>query len=272
VGTLEHLWFPVTMGRLAGHAHMGLIGWLALVVMGTSYQLVPMFNVVNRARPRFGWWALAITAAAALGGGLALMSDPSRPLRLGIAVLMLAGPSLWSVDTVRLLRARAKRHLDIQGHCTVVSLGFLAAAALLGLAVASGSPFLGAEDAARWQLAYGVAAIAGWAGITLIGNSYKILPFLVWYHRYRELAGSRPIPLVGDVYSERWAHLTLLLHATATVILVAGALLGQLALLQGGGLVLAAGAAVHAAGLAHIVLARHEPSRSAASGRKVTAS
>ncbi|MCC7365065.1 MAG: hypothetical protein IT303_11900 [Dehalococcoidia bacterium] len=257
VGTLEHLWFPVTLGRLGGHAHLGLVGWLALVVMGTSYQLVPMFNISHGARPRLGWWALGVTAAATLVGGIGLMTDPPREVRLVLALLLAAGPALWSVDMLRILRSRARRRLDIQGHATCVSLVFLAAAVALGIAVAWGSPILGREDAARWHLAYGVIAIGGWAGVTLIGNSYKIVPFLTWYHRYREQAGIRPVPMIADIYSARWAYVTLVAHSAAVVLIAAGALTAHLALLQTGGALLAAGGLVHVAALAHVVLAPH---------------
>lgn len=258
VGTLEHLWFPVTLGRLGGHAHLGLVGWLALVVMGTSYQLVPMFNIVHGRKPRFGWLALAITLAMALTAGFGLMFDPPRPVRMLLAVGLVVGPLLWAADILHLLQVRGRRVLDIQGHATFVSLAFLAVAIVLGLAVAYGSPWLGREDAARWQLAYGIAAIGGWAGITLVGNSYKILSFLTWFHRYRHLAGRQPVPLISDIYNDRWAHVVLGVHTLALVLLLASALFGELTLLRIGGLVLAAAGSLHAVTLGHIVFARHE--------------
>lgn len=257
VGTLEHLWFPVTLGRLGGHAHLGLIGWLAIVIMGSSYQLVPMFNIVKRRQQRFGRIALIVTATAALVAGIGLMFDPPRAVRVAFAVALAAGPALWTVDVVQLLRARFRRKMDIQGHATFVSLGFLVAALVLGIAVAWGSPVLGREDAARWQLAYGITAIGGWAGLTLLGNSYKIVPFLVWYHRYRERAGFGPVPMIADLYNDRLAHAVLVLHGAAVAVAASGALAGNLSVLRTGGALLALSGATHAATLAHTVFAPH---------------
>lgn len=265
VGTLEHLWFPVTMGRLSGHAHMGVIGWLGLMVMGVSYQLVPMFNVIQDRTPRLAKPALAVTAGATAVAGLWLMSDPSPMVRVFLALGLSVGPGLWGIDMVLLLRARARRKLDVQGRSTFLSLAFLAAAALAGLAAAAGERLAPGGSPARLELAYGVLGIGGWAGITLIGNSYKILPFLVWYHRYRQLAGTRPIPLVADLYSERWAHATVAVHAVGVLVVAAGALAGSLQAIHAGGIGLATGAGLHLVVLAGIVFRRHEPQKTSAS-------
>lgn len=259
LGALEHLWFPVTMGRLGGHAHLGLVGWLAITVMGVGYQLVPMFNVVQRKRPLGPGPILAVTAAAALAGGLGLMLDPAPWVRIVIAIAMAAGPAAWGIEMLRLMRARSRRTLDVQGHATFVSLAFLAATILLGILAAIGRPASPGDEPARILLAYGIAGVSGWAGIMLIGNSYKILPFLVWYHRYRQLAGTRPVPVVADIYSEPIARATLVIHTAATLVAMAGALLGELDILRTGGVVLLAGALLHLGSLLHIVGAHHAP-------------
>ncbi|MBA4181399.1 MAG: hypothetical protein C0506_12480 [Anaerolinea sp.] len=269
VGTLQHLWFPVTMGRLAGHAHMGLLGWLGLTVMGVSYQLVPMFNVVQKRQARLAWWALAVTSIAALGGGLALMTDPGREGRLVIAAAMAAGPALWAMDILRLLAARSRRTLDVQGRATFVSLGFLGVAMVLGMVVAFGKPLLDPGQAGRWQLAYGICGIGGWVGLTFVGNSFKIVPFLVWYHRYRFLAGRGPVPMISDVYNDRVANIVLTAYAVALAVMALGAGLGELSVLRGGAGLLAVAATAHAGSLAHIVFAPHAAATARPVGRGV---
>lgn len=242
-GTLEHMWFPVTLGRLSGHAHLGLLGWLGLVLMGVSYQVVPMFNLVKERAPRFGWAALIITATAAAVGSTVLMSDPSREVRLVVAGAMAAGPMLWAWDMLAMLNARFRRRLDIQGRATYVSLAFLAGAVVVGLLAATGADAAPGGEPGRLHLAYGALGIAGWAGVTLIGNSYKVVPFLTWYHRYRQLAGTQRVPMVADLYDSRVAHAVLAAHALGVVLVATGALVGELLLVRAGGTFLAASGA-----------------------------
>lgn len=269
VGALEHLWFPVTMGRLGGHAHLGLIGWLGLTVMGVAYQLVPMFNVVQRKHPVAGGRILAWTVTAALAGGLLLMTDPGPLTRLAVALAMALGPAAWAIEMLRLMHARSRRTLDIQGRAIFVSIAFLGMAIVLGLLAAIGEPVSPGGEPTRLLLAYGIAGIGGWAGVMLIGNSYKILPFLVWYHRYRQLAGIRPVPVVADIYSEGVAGVTLAIHSVAMLVAITGALLGELDVLRAGGAVLAVGALAHFGSLAHIVLAPHAPAAPRATAGEV---
>jgi hypothetical protein len=245
-------WFPITLGRLSAHAHLGLVGWLGLMVMGVSYQLVPMFSVINRARPKFGWLALIITALSVVVFAAVIFTDPPMWVRLIGAVLLSAGPVLWAVDIVRLFRQRSRRRLDIHGHATIVSLVFLGLAVALGLAAATGTPLISNDEPARLLLAYAAAAILGFVGTPLIGNSYKVLPFLIWYHRYRSRIGLSPIPVVDDIYSGAAAHAVLGLHAAATVLLIGGALFAQLVALQVGGVLLAASAAAHLLTMVHM--------------------
>jgi hypothetical protein len=254
VGTLEHLWFPITLGRLSAHAHLGLAGWLGLTLMGVSYQLVPMFTVVQRAKPRFGVAALAVTSISVMAFAW-FVSRGAGPLTRAVLALALAtGPALWAADEVHLLRHRVRRRLDVQGRATYGSLVFLALAAAAGVATATGTPFTPSTEPARWLLAYGALAIGGWMGLALIGNSYKILPFIVWYHRYLPRAGEGPIPVAADIYHEGAANAVLALHAGAVAVLAAAALLGQLELLRAGGVLLAAGGACHGATMLHMFL------------------
>jgi hypothetical protein len=263
VGTLEHLWFPVTFGRLASHAHLGLVGWLALTLMGVSYQLVPMFNVATRVKPRFGYLALAITGAATALFVVAMQFDPPAVARVSLAVALAAGPLLWGVDQLRFLWGRSRRRLDIQGRATIVSLAFLALAVILGVGAALGTPLTPDTEMARWPLAYGVAAILGWAGTAVIGNGIKITAFLVWFHRYQPRAGTAPVPLLADLYNDRFMTAVIIIHAIATSMLVAAALAGSLPMFRAGATLLALCGTLNLAALLGVFVPREASDRSA---------
>ncbi len=256
VGALEHLWFPITQGRLSGHAHLGLVGWLALMLMGVSYQLTPMFHVAPRAVPRFGRLALVFTSLATITAFVGFSMDPDVPVRVVLAVFLSTGPILWMLDTVHMLRKRSRRHMDIHGHALVASMVFLSCTIVIGMLSATGTRFAPSGEPARLLLAYGTLGIGGWAGTLLIGNSAKIVPFLVWNSRYRALAGLTPVPGVADLSYAGLAHTTLVTLSSAVVVIAAGALLGELVLIRAGGLLLAASGACHCATLLAIIFMR----------------
>jgi len=265
--SLHYAWFPITFGRLSAHAHLGLAGWAGLTLMGVSYQLVMMFNVVNRVRPRFGWIALPITATAVVAFAAVLATDPPPAARFAASLALAAGPALWAVDILRLLHARQRRRMDIQGHATCLALAFLAAAAAAGLVASTGQGPAAESEPARMTLAYGILLAGGWMGLSLIGNSFKIVPFLVWFHRYRPRAGSGDVPVVTEIYSEHAAHAVLFATAAGVAVAAGGAVLGVVEVLQAGGAILALAAAGHLAALAHMFLPKHSHrSRPAARG------
>jgi hypothetical protein len=258
---LHYGWFPLTPGRVSAHAHLGLAGFLALTVMGLSYQLVPMFQVVPRGRPRFGRLSLWITVLGVIVFAAVLSEDPAAPIRLVASLGLAAGPGLWMLDQVGFIRRRAKRKMDVQGRATVVSLAFLASAIVVGLAAASGTWAVPSFEPARLELAYGILAIGGWAGTVLLGNSYKVVPFIVWNARFRELAGRQPVPTLADLLPSQLANATLWTHVVGISVAAVSAAAGSIDLLHLAGLVLSLGALLNIA-TQSIVLARR-PARTA---------
>jgi hypothetical protein len=95
-----------------------------------------------------------------------------------------------------------------------------------------------------------------------VGNSFKIVPFLVWYARYRTRAGKEPVPLVGDLVPPRLLDGALFVHTAAICVLAAGALTAQLPLFHAGG-VLLGGSGLALFGLLMSVVVRHPEARGA---------
>jgi energy-converting hydrogenase Eha subunit A len=221
--SLRYGWMPVTLGRVAAHAHLALLGWIGLTVMGASYQLVPMFSIARGSSTRIPLLALGTTAGALVLFALAMVTDPSREFRLLLAGTLAIGPSLWLWDMTRLFSRRARRRLDIHGRASVASWVALGATAALGIMAAAGTPLLSDSQPARWPLAYGAAAMVGWAGASVVGNSFKIVPFVVWLHRHQRNVGRGYVPLVGDLSIHWIEHAVLGAALGAAILLVAGA-------------------------------------------------
>lgn len=252
--SLHHVWFPITLGRLSAHAHIGLVGFIGLTLMGVSYQLIPMFTVVQHAKQRFGRLALIFTTASLVVFATVVGLGGGALLRVGASALMAIGPILWGIDQVLLLEHRGKRRLDVQGRATYLSIVFLAAAVVIGLGAAWGSPLTPEGESARWPLAYAAVGIGGWAGLALIGNSYKILPFLIWFHRYLPRVGTGPVVVTGDIYDERAATVVLIVQSAAAATLTAGALFGSTAVIHAAGVLLVAAGLGHELTLLHMFL------------------
>jgi hypothetical protein len=85
----------------------------------------------------------------------------------------------------------------------LAAFGFLVLALALGMGLALGIFGEGAV-AARAAVTYGFLGLVGWISLMIVGMSYRVIPLLVWLHRYSPLLHDPPVPKVADLYSTRW--------------------------------------------------------------------
>lgn len=226
------------------HAHLAAFGCASLLIFGVSYRLLPMFAVTDE-KDRHGWIVLALGVAGVLGLGLGGLLQLGA-LTKGGAVLAAASAGLWSWDARQMYRKRVRRKLDAGLTYVATAVGWLLLASGMGLALAFGVMPAGVSGD-RGATAYALVGLVGFVGFTIIGQFYKIMPFLAWYHRYSSLVGKSRVPLAKDLYSEKqawigfWAAQAGLL--TGTLSILAGFGLG----VRVGGILLAAGALAAAA-------------------------
>jgi len=214
-----------------------------------------MFMLAGSLQPRFTNWALGLVLAGLLLFFAAGILELGAVFWMPGVLLMAVGCLIWLGDQVRSIRNRLLKDRDLYFISILVSLGFFAATVGLGMAAAWWFAVDGASDTSmRLLFAYFAAGVVGWMGIVLVGNSYKIVPFLVWHHRYRSRAGIEPVPLLEDMYNLALARAVLALHVGATLGLLLAVLVREtpIAVIAGAGMIIAGLA--HAASLFSMLL------------------
>ncbi len=229
-GLAFNLWRPAPgvnhLAYLAYHAHFAMGGWITLVVMGVSYKLIPMFALAHgySEGPARIAFVLVNAGLLALAGSMAGLSALFIP-----AVLLLAGGVMAFLCQISLiLKRRNRKDLDLGLRHVVLAFVILGIVALLGLALGLGG--IPEAEKVRWSIAYGFLAVFGYVSILVMGMLYKVLPFLVWHHRYSDRVGREPVPLLKEMYSERIGRLQFGLVALGTAGAMGGILLDQLSL------------------------------------------
>ncbi len=137
--------------------------------------------------------------------------------------------------TLRDLANRRRRRVDRS--LRFWQLGMTAALSCLPLAVLSW--FHGAPS---WSLALGWCAIWGWALTIVHGMLYRIVPFLVWFHRFSSRVGLEDVPTMRSLLPDSRASAALWAHSAALALGLSAALSGSdlLARLTGVAVVLTA--------------------------------
>ncbi len=212
-------WGWVHIDLLPAHVVAAALGWLTLLAMGVTYKLVPMFALSHGHGEGQGTVVFGLTA----GGALLLFAgalDGWPPAALAAAGLVpLGAVVLFLRDQWIFFRTRYKPRLDVGLRLSALAfvyLGLVAALAWLSLA-------------GLVRLGHGVLvilALIGWLGCLMGGQTYKIVPFLVWYHRYAGRAGREKVPLLREMYDERLAGFGMWALAAAAALLALGAATG----------------------------------------------
>jgi cbb3-type cytochrome oxidase subunit 1 len=234
-------WFDITPTILAAHAHLGLAGWFSLTLMGVSYKLMAMFSLAHGhdetlAKRNLGLWNLGL-----LGLIASLAFAPHTPLVTAFAVVLDVSATIFVVDMLRLFRRRRRRGISLEQWHAFISFASFLAAADMGVVLATDHRLT-----STWVVAYGYVALAGWFGFSIVGKYYKIIPFLLWVHRYSTQIGSKPVPLLKDMMDERLGYVSLIALFLGFLGVLAGILADSLVTVRLGGIIFALGSYIFA--------------------------
>lgn len=204
------------------HLHVAIAGWVMLVMVGVAHRLLPMFLLSHGASER-----PAGVSVALLAGGTSMLLLFHHRLTPAVvwtvAGMLIAGLAAFLIQAALFFRHRKKPVLDPGLRLAASALVLLLAALLLApLFLAQGL------SAPRLATAY-VLALVGATSLFVAGHYYKILPFLVWFHRFGPRVGKQPVPRVADLYSARVGNATAALLALGMAGLVLATLAGAAA-------------------------------------------
>ncbi len=233
---------------LAMHIALGLVGWVGGLTMAVAWQVVPMFYLTQPFLPRLTRpLALLVPLAVLLAAVLALLHLPLWAVLLAALPAALA---IWLVHPLmlgRLLLQRRRRRRD-----PTLQFWWLALACAPLTLLAALAAWL-----TDWQpapLLFAWLAIIGWAGAMVHGMLTRIVPFLVWFHRFAAVAGLADVPPMKQLLTDRQVTWNLRVHAATLASGVLAIATGMDGLARVTGLLLMATGALLAAALLGTVL------------------
>ena len=74
----------------------------------------------------------------------------------------------------------------------------------------------------QWLFLFGIFFIGGFAISVSIGMLYKIVPFLIWFHRFSSLVGQVRVPLLKDLLPKRGPSIQATLHGVSLLLVCSG--------------------------------------------------
>lgn len=208
-------WSPLTMAM--AHAHLAVLGWAVMMIVGVSYRLVPMFLPAAMPKGRALATSAVLLEAGTLGLAWALLTGAGRLLWVGLVV---GGLGAFLLQVHRVLATRRPRPAEMAGRDwstwqTHVALAYLPVAVLLGVWQAVSPSAVGA-----W--AYSVTGLVGFVSQMVVGIEGRLLPLHAWYRAMTRLDGQPPPRSVHRLADTRVALAIFLAWLAAVPTLIAG--------------------------------------------------
>jgi hypothetical protein len=198
---------PLPYAKLSiAHIGLSLGGWVMLLIIGVSFQVVPMFQLTPN-YPK--WLANSLTPAVFIALLLSLLSLLLEPMPNWVAIVaqslfwFLAGS--YAVATLWLQNKRRRRVADAALSFFRTGMVALLCAAPFALAT------LLFPDIDHLATLSALLFMLGFAMSLMHGMLYKIVPFLVWFHLFRGGIKSG-VPNMKQIIPETWMWRHLWLH------------------------------------------------------------
>jgi hypothetical protein len=198
------------LSNIAGHAHLGLMGWITLTICAVSYRVVTAFLLPTEPLPRMATWQIATLAAVVpLLVGALLARSTWAPLvaLVGVAAL------LWYASILAGIARTRRMPIDWALRHVVAALGHLVVALVCGLLLFWIDP--GSEYGSRLAAVYGLLLLVGWISNYIVGIGSRMAPGVMGL-------GSKPI-VAGRRAAAVFALLNVGLVALASSLLVGSA-------------------------------------------------
>lgn len=230
---------------LSLHAHLGVVGWFLLLVLGVGSRLIPMFLISKHSDPRLLWWVFILVNAGLMAFALGFLLRPGAPWPGIAAALVTAGLLLFARFCMQAYRKRIRRKVDAQMKLSLLSVALLLLPAAVLLAVLA-ALWTGAGERADLVLLYGFSIFFGWLTAIILGMTFKTLPFIVWNKVYRHRAALGRMPNPKDLFNSGLYKAMAGCYLAGFALFACGIMLPSLLLLKGGALLLLATASLYA--------------------------
>lgn len=216
------------------HAHTGFIGWIFLMVAGVGSKIIPMFLVSHHLDKKY----LNISYSLINSGLILIAASFYFELSLYvvsiISILIIIGILFFILYIKEAYSKRAKKQIDTGMKLTIIAFAFLLAS--LGIAMIIPFDLAFVKNMMMVRINYGVMIILGFFGTLIMGQSMKIIPFIIWMHKYQKIIGKKGTPLPKDLISDHISNTVMNLFIIGVIILCSSIIIQNKFLIEIGAL------------------------------------
>ncbi|MFT5836382.1 MAG: hypothetical protein ACI9RG_001288 [Sulfurimonas sp.] len=219
---------------LKTHTFVLVVGFVILLIMGISIILIPMFGSAKRISDNEfsnSFHTLCI-------GVITMLLSPfflTIYLEYIAYALTVSAILLYFYQLFKMTTSRKKAVHDIWAKSMYVGFSSFVVSFLLLIS------YIFTNDALILKLAMWIMLV-GFFGFLIIGNFYKIIPFLIWFQIYSPLIEEQEVPMLHELLPQKLTNLQFLFSSIGLGVSVLGLSISTYSIFYTGVLLLIVGA------------------------------
>ncbi|HRP88431.1 MAG TPA: cytochrome C oxidase subunit I [Edaphocola sp.] len=194
-----HLLPSDSVSYLTIHAHMGIVGWFLLLVLGVGSRLIPMF-LISKYTNNKKLWQILILINAGLISFIVFWAMGLPQFTYYISLALVLVPIAMFVQYCKMAhKVRLRKAVDEQMKISLLSVVQMLLPIIVLVVVLLLLPQQNSENI---SLLYGFTIFFGWLTAIILGMTFKTMPFIVWNKVYHKKAHGGKTPVPKELFKE----------------------------------------------------------------------
>jgi hypothetical protein len=196
----SHLFSESSVHYLSLHAHIGIIGWFLLMIIGVGSRLIPMFLISKYENPKHLWWIYSLINAGLISF-IFIFFSPLKMVFFIISIVLIGfGALLFGNHIYQSSVQRIRKKVDEQVKISMLSVVLTIAPIFIMLVIIL---LFTTVNSIQLSLLYGFFIFFGWITSIIIGMTFKTMPFIIWNKVYSPIAGLGKTPNPKEIFSNK---------------------------------------------------------------------
>lgn len=244
-----------SLAYLPLHAHLGIVGWFLLLVIGVGSRLIPLFLISKYDNKKLLWWIYTLINIGLIFFLVNFLYIKIDWLYFLPVVAIFISLLMFGFYCYKAYRDRLRKKVDDQLKISLLSIlmMLLPLSSLLIIILL----LLFSIDDSGLVLTYGFCIFFGWITAIILGMTFKTLPFILWNKIYHSKAGLCKTPNPRELFSNKIFKLMAIVYLAGFILFGSGILLTNQLLLKIAALLLFISAILYNGNVFKMVL--HKP-------------
>jgi len=205
---------------LSLHAHLGIIGWFLLLIIGVGSRLIPMFLISKYDNTKLLWVIYGFINAGLLSFIIFFLYIPKTSFYFISLIFILFGVGSFGYYCFHSFKQRIRKKVDEIMKISLLSIIMMLLPVILLFIIIVW--FLVNTINPQLVLVYGFVIFFGWITAIILGMTFKTLPFIVWNKVYHLQAGLGKTPNPKDMFSSKIFSLMSLAYLAGFSLFIVG--------------------------------------------------